>query len=697
MFNNALRATILAAATMVSNCLAWDQVIIKILDPHNKPIPNAKVSLNGIFFRAKKINSMDSQKSFEKQTTDSAGNITIEPFDGYSSPLNAAKVFPFSIKYIEVSVSFDATDPNVPGYARTSSTGDASKITLTQLIQIDSTDSNFNDYDVGQKTTLHLSRVFGYDWKPSPEEKDSGFFYFTGVPYQILYDPPGDASSANLTKSSTYTTSITTSFGTNAGGSLSFGYEYENSLTGNGGSVDLTAKVNYTHNKENNFTVSATNSSSLTTSSQSDASEVGPGRGDMYVCPSLKMKWHLYRALAPKDSSAYKDGYVYQLRYAPVPDPANTQLIIPASQLASTISDANNLRQILAASAIDPLTRRIRSSLLDRTTGKPIGDRLAKVGGATVFSGGGQALTNSSDSSSTTSVTISQSLDASLEATVKAKICGVTAGASISAGLTIGGQQGGSASWTRSVSYTIQDANPWDRLHYNTYLDRTFGVYVFEVDSSDSWTSYPSQEDGYSSPTVALGISTDTRDTLTLMTGKTDTFTVKVSNKSRSNIPQLDTIYDVTATVKSVPGVTISANPDLWDLSRKDTLEFKVYASAGQPGVYPIKLTLSGVTALTPYSQVVPLTLVAREPSSNTSPAFPASKGRLVNQGTGIRVECHPHDSWSLRIRSPQGRTIMETEGFGPRFVPLPRSKGISLQDFVINGNRTSQILSNIH
>lgn len=68
---------------------------------------------------------------------------------------------------------------------------------------------------------------------------------------------------------------------------------------------------------------------------------------------------------------------------------------------------------------------------------------------------------------------------------------GYGAGAELSVDASTGKTSANTSTSSRAFSESLADANSWDVLRYRMYLDNAYGVYVFDVDSAQSWTSLP--------------------------------------------------------------------------------------------------------------------------------------------------------------------------------------------------------------
>lgn len=671
---------------------AWKTVKITVLNTHHKPFSRAFAELMGVTIDGYTSDENNLASSLAVANCDSTGTATFH-IDSINSSLKAsgyaANGVTFDSLYELLAATKLDSKADTAAYeyhcASSSSYCTASKIDTSLAV---------NAPNVGDSIFVDTV-IVDYKWTPSPDSADSGTFTIPGVPYQILYDPPGGASSVSIMNTSSQQTNATVSFGTNAGVTLEFSYNSNGLIVSNEFSV--SASVNYTYNKDNTFAVQISKSTTLAKDNSGlDASMYGPGRGDVFLCPKLKMHWQLKRAYAPWDSAAYSvDGYVYRLFYNPISDPANADVLTSAAQLNRYFPDTTLLNRVLAASVIDPVTRRIRSDLVDRSTGAPIGNRLQLLDNVNLSVDGGNSVTKSSDSSVTQSTTVTTSLAISTTVSDKLTIAKtVSIGGSITAGVTIGGVHGSTQTMDRQTSYTVYDPNSWDKITIRTYLDRVYGVYVFDVDSSDSWTSFPF-EDGYSRPAVMMDVSTD-HDTLALAPGAVDTFRLAVTNASRSGCTVvsdcmgLDTIHAVSASIAVNSGADVSAPSGTWNILRNAPTTFKVAASATNTGTYPLEVNLSGTVQGIAYIQTKHLTLrVGNEVGIAESKSVAT---RLVNMGSAVRVECEAGKAWTLQVRDLEGRLLLERAGTGTQSVPLASVHGVAVQELLADGQRLRQI-----
>jgi len=217
------------------------------------------------------------------------------------------------------------------------------------------------------------------------------------------------------------------------------------------------------------------------------------------------------------------------------------------------------------------------------------------------------------------------------------------------------------------------------------YLDNTYGVYVFDVDSSQSWTSLPF-ESGYSSPSIDWRIQPD-HDTLRVQAGENAVFHVGVLNHNRTGNTSLDTIQSVVVSVSQNSGASVSTDPSELQSPRGETKTVNVTTSATDTGTYAIIVKFSGtlnngVSQVTPLTQNVPLTLVV---TSNTGLRTGAKvpDARLSRVGRSGRVLVPEGVEWTLRTEDVQGRTLQSLSGRGPAAVDLVQPRGVAITRLV--------------
>jgi hypothetical protein len=638
MSRSVLTVPLLLLATQVAQ--AWNSVTFRVLNLTGDPDSSAVVSYQ--------YHTGDGGPYSFTKKADSKGNVY---FDGGGAGFD-------SIWRITVTDTFQRDTFKIAG-----------TVTLAQMNAGTAGNDSSSKYDY-----LKISKLPFYTWTPSTLASDSGSFIIPGVPQQIIYDPPGDGSYASLSKGSSFQSSVTTSFGYGAGASLTAGYSFDAGVAS--ADVEVSASVDYKHNTDNNFTATVTTNSAMNTGTNTDPSVVGPGRGDLFVVPTLTMKWHLYRSYVPTDPKAYSDGYVYRLFYHPVAAAQNALRILNASSIRSAFDTATAAR-LLGASVIDPTTHRIRDSLVNHSTGVPKTSRLTLLNSLQSLYGGGGSSEQDSTGTVSQAVTVSYSVDIGATASAKVSVGGATAGATVSANLTMGSQSGSTTTYNRTIAMSLSDANPWDVLTYRIYRDNAYGVYVWDVDSTQSWTSLPF-EAGYSSPSIAWKASND-HDTLRVPAGTDTVFHLHVENLDR-HYPGLDTLA-VAATVVKTSGLSATIDPSGFQVPVDSTGTTNLSVSAPNAGTYSLVVNLVGTvnasavaaSAFNVYDTVV---LVAGTSSTRERLGGGAA---LVRTGRELSIRVVDGVPWSLRVEDLRGRVLADVSGTGSARVPAPSGSGASV------------------
>jgi len=229
-------------------------------------------------------------------------------------------------------------------------------------------------------------------------------------------------------------------------------------------------------------------------------------------------------------------------------------------------------------------------------------------------------------------------------------------------------------------------------LTYRLYRDNVYGVYVWDVDSSQSWTSLPF-EAGYSSPSVAWKISND-HDTLRVPAGQDTTFHVAVRNLDRSQ-PALDTML-VGASLIQNSGLAASVDPSGFKVVLDSTGTANVSVTNPPMGVYKLVLALTGtvnsgaVQALSGYDTMV---LVAGIPTA----LHPVGQRELLSsRGGALQVGVEPGVAWTLRSVDARGRLLQERVGRGPSQVELPQASGLVFTRLVTPSGRADLVTSGV-
>jgi hypothetical protein len=247
-------------------------------------------------------------------------------------------------------------------------------------------------------------------------------------------------------------------------------------------------------------------------------------------------------------------------------------------------------------------------------------------------------------------------------------------GAKLSVDVSTGKTSANTSTSSRAFSESLADANSWDVLRYRMYLDNAYGVYVFDVDSAQSWTSLP-YETGYSRPSVDWRVHPD-HDSLVAEPGQTAGFEVTVRNANRTGVAALDTIQSVQVSVSRNSGASVNVDPVELQSPRGADRLVHVTASATDTGLYHIVVKLqgsisNGVNSSTPLVQNLPLFLRVRGSSVGIRPSSPSYRP-LARSGTGLLVSAPAGEAWRLDVLTLDGRVVEHRTGTGPLAVRLP-------------------------
>lgn len=322
-------------------------------------------------------------------------------------------------------------------------------------------------------------------WQPVSCPTCIDTFDFPAYIHQIIYDPPGDGSYSSITHGSS--TQHTTSFhiGDEIGVSGFLGYMYNNDEAGSTFDAQVSLAANFAYNYNSEYT----SAYQATTSIQSsiDAANVqfiGPGRGDMVVYEPLKIQQQLWRRPRSGAVGVVPDSsYVYTVTNRILPDPkAKIHLSTMGALMDLYKQDTSTLALLKGLYALDPATGKVRQDLI-------ASGRLEKVK-SLVFAG------NSPFSMSVTtgtSFTYTHSWDASVEfvASIAARVTGVKFGASFRNVFTVGGAKTQGSGQDTTIGCYLFDKDSWDRYSVNVYRDRVLNTFVFDVDSTESYSSWP--------------------------------------------------------------------------------------------------------------------------------------------------------------------------------------------------------------
>gem|GEM_PF-4941518 len=364
-------------------------------------------------------------------------------------------------------------------------------------------------------------------WEADPAPGSTDTLVYPAYITQVLYDPPGNGSSATLSSGQTITNSSKFNVGGSAGVTAFFGSEVASDVWTAGCGFDLQVtggiKVSVDRETENTQTYAVT--SGLQTSVDASMGKyIGPGRGDLVSYLPLKLERKLYRR--PKINvlnPATDADYTYYLMSQILPDPnSKIHYTTIANMLETTKGDSSIYKYIQDEFAIDLGTHRVRKEL--------IGNRLVARPDLDLSFSGGTPLNQSSTLTSSASVTHSISGTISAEVSTKIILGTIKVGGSLSFEATVGGSETSAKENTRTVAYTLADNEGWDNFKISTYYDKRFGVYVFDVDSAQSNSSWP-YEDCYSRKSVDWQIVS--ADTLKSgVAGDVLDYTITVKNAS---------------------------------------------------------------------------------------------------------------------------------------------------------------------
>ncbi|MBD3239152.1 MAG: hypothetical protein GF331_01095, partial [Chitinivibrionales bacterium] len=326
-------------------------------------------------------------------------------------------------------------------------------------------------------------------WMPDPDPQGSGTFSIPAVLHKVLYDPPGDQSFCETMAETTYTTSMSNHWSFGAGATVTMGFEAGLSFIGIGAStnIEVSTSVDMSVSQQNEATWTVSGSETYGTRDDEDPTYMGPVDGDIIICQQATFGWRLWRKLKDSYSSPITDSdYDYRIAYWPLANHAadtlmalNVQGFIDRYSAFPEIVDS-----VVGQLAIDPDTRRVRPSLVAAGL---LGDAQSESWGVS-----SQARARTATISRLCSYNFD--VDMSMSASIEQKICGVSGSldARMSAGFGTSAAQG--TEYEHTCSYRLWDTEGWDRFTLTSYVDRRFGVYVFDVDSAQSYASFPFED-----------------------------------------------------------------------------------------------------------------------------------------------------------------------------------------------------------
>ncbi len=442
------------------------------------------------------------------------------------------------------------------------------------------TPDEYKDISSNANTPTDTTVVLLFKWRTSPVANDTGSFLVPGIIYQMLYDPPGDGSQATLKQGIERTTSLSTSVKSSLGAELTLGYGYNSSILNVGAEFEVSAGVNYRVETSNEFTVSISENEEIKTSDGENMQTVGPGRGDVVVTQGIRVRWALGRTYLPGHPNAHTDGYVYKFFYAPVPNSGTVLKRVTQNFLSEEFKDHQHfIQQVLDASAIDPVSSRIKKDLI----GSP---RLSFV--ERVQISGDLPFTREYSASQTQTTTLSQEVEVGASVMAKITAGGASVGTKLSMSFTTGSSQSSSTTHSRSFSLTYFDNEPWDVTFMDVYVDNKFGVYVFDVDSTQSLSSYPF-EDLYSRPAVSFTVTPDASHK-SAFAGDKLIFNLSVLNTSLSTHSGVNVLNPVGVQITKTSGATVSVDPLSSSAGRTTPSVFALDVQSANSGSYEVSL-----------------------------------------------------------------------------------------------------------
>lgn len=443
-------------------------------------------------------------------------------------------------------------------------------------------------------TAAEIDQLF--NWHADESAGCTGSIHIPTVVYQIVYDPPGDGSTASFDTSTTYSTSLSTNMTTDGSVSIGMGYEYENELFGIGASFGLSTTSGWSASEGNELAVSLTDSREIVSSSLSDSAYIGPGHGDMIVYQSVDLIWRLWSR--PKLGEIAPDGspeqYDYMIGYRPDPEATG---VIERRTITKFLEEYRNdtalTNLVVSASAIDPRTGRVRRELV-------ADGRLRKIETQSFSGGIGSSFSRQSVLSRTITYAYSRSLSA--EAHAKLKAGGYYVETAVSIGFTMGASSVSAREQTRNWSFSLGDDEGWDRHRFDLYEDLATGAMVFDPLPDSSFSSFPRERN--TRPAVDWRI-TPTDTLLTGTVGGEDAIVpLTVSNVSTTDDAMISTLR-VRAEISSYPRAGAHIDPASTDVAR------------GEPRVFT--LTLPAATAPATDTAVVRFTLEKPDGSDSYS------------------------------------------------------------------------------
>lgn len=429
-------------------------------------------------------------------------------------------------------------------------------------------------------------------WGPVEEAGCMDTVLIPIIVHQILYDPPGDGSVSVLMKGNTITNKLNVKDDFLWGGSAFVGYEATIgvdvgiSLDIGGWDAEFSVKGDFNSSTYQSFISNISVNEEYSTSVDGSlVSCIGPGRGDIIIYQAQKLQRTLYRRpLIGTFGNEHDSCYTYYLKHNILLDDSCRLRISRIGDLLESLKNDSAATAILRSEyAIDPLTGRVRRDLIES------GRRLAKLDKNWNFSGNIPITSTETRSGSYESQSFFRSA-VGTSASLKLLLMGRKAGAE--AHFEYGRETGADFNLDSSltISYTLSDNESWDNFSVDVYYDSLFRVYVFDVDSTDSYSSFPF-ENNYSKRALDLKVvSADTADSG--FAGGMLSYDVNVLYESNPAVMGLPDPVTVTAKIINFAYQSI-VTPQEFNIGKNEMGGVKVKLSSPDTGTYNCILRLS--------------------------------------------------------------------------------------------------------
>ncbi|MBF0429819.1 MAG: hypothetical protein HQK83_00960 [Fibrobacteria bacterium] len=433
----------------------------------------------------------------------------------------------------------------------------------------------------------------GYmQWEEAPGENMCDTVIYPVYVHQILYDPPGDGSYSSISDGQTITNKMAFTIGGEISITMMAGYEREFSkadLLGIGGKTAIdfefstTASASYQYGSE--WTTTYQSESKRTSQKESFLrTYIGPGGGDMVVYEPFRLERKMFRR--PKLGGGFTGdadtAYIYYVFHTPIPDKTSYTRAARMTDLLREMKDDSSAMTILRnESVIDYETGKIRPECISS-------GRLTRLDENWIYSGNSD-FTRTSSEKTGSAVSHQLSIGYSLDMKAKLMLSGFKVGGQLHLKATTGGSTKDGEENTRKVSYTLFDNESWDNFAVRVYLDNRFGTYVFQVDSTQSYSSFP-YEGAYTIPGADFSLSADATNKIGAV-GETVQYQITV----RNNSIKLTEVVTFTSEMINFPH-TAKVFPEEAKLAPNESAVFTVSLSAPEAGVFdaPLRVKMTG-------------------------------------------------------------------------------------------------------